>query len=395
MPASTNGDARSTAVTKSLGHVLVTGGSGGLASQIIGLLLSRSATTKLSAIDLRAPAEPIDGCDYHFGDLTDEAVMTKLFAELKPNVVIHTASPRFDAPKEIMYKVNVEGTKNLVQVAQAAGVKAFVYTSSASVISDCQTDLINADEEYPLVTGNDQPEYYTHTKAITETYVLSQNRPASHPRFLTCAIRPAGIYGVGDLLLLPNMLAPYYRGQTKFQIGDNTNLFDFTENTNVSHAHHLAAAALLTTLDREEQGRSRPLDHEKVDGEAFFITNAEPTYFWDFTRRAWQLAGDQTTSNQIWTIPKGVALFIAWILECIGFLTKKGEPNLTQTKVHYSCMTRYYNIDKARRRLGYKPIVSADDGLKRGVADCIRRGVVPGMPEHLKGTTPAETKKDT
>lgn len=158
------GDARATGVTKSLGHVLVTGGSGGLASQIIRLLVSRSATSKLSAIDLRAAAEPIEGCEYHFGDLTDEAAMTKLFAELKPTVVIHTASPRYDLPKEILYKVNVDGTKNLVKIAQEAGVKAFVYTSSASVISDNSTDLINADEEYPLITGARQPEYYTHTK---------------------------------------------------------------------------------------------------------------------------------------------------------------------------------------------------------------------------------------
>lgn len=91
--------------------------------------------------------------------------MTKLFAELKPNVVIHTASPRYDSPKEIMYKVNVDGTKNLLKIAQEAGVKAFVYTSSASVISDNKTDLINANEEYPVVTGDAQPEYYTHTKA--------------------------------------------------------------------------------------------------------------------------------------------------------------------------------------------------------------------------------------
>lgn len=190
MPASTSGDARSTAVTKTLGHVLVTGGSGGLASQIISLLLSRSATTKLSAIDLRAPAEPIDGCDYHFGDLTDEAVMTKLFAELKPSVVIHTASPRFDSPKEIMYKVNVEGTKNLVQVAQAAGVKAFVYTSSASVISDCRTDLINADEEYPLVTGDDQPEYYTHTKVSTGPEFYMSNSNLTHRQGCHRDLRP-------------------------------------------------------------------------------------------------------------------------------------------------------------------------------------------------------------
>ena len=173
MAPSTSGDARATTVTKSLGHVLVTGGSGGLASQIIALLQARAACTKLSSVDLRAPAEPLDGVDYRFGDLTDEAAMSQLFAEIKPNVVIHTASPRYDAPKEIMYKVNVDGTKNLIAVAQQHGVRAFVYTSSASVISDNSTDLINADEEYPLVTGSDQPEYYTHTKVSTHDRITS------------------------------------------------------------------------------------------------------------------------------------------------------------------------------------------------------------------------------
>lgn len=190
------------------------------------------------------------------------------------------------------------------------------------------------------------------------------------------------------------MLAAYYRGQTKFQLGDNTNLFDFTENTNIAHAHHLAAAALLTTLEREDLGKSRPLDNEKVDGEAFFITNDSPAYFWDFTRAAWSYAGDQTTPDQVWKISKDIALFIAAAMEWVFYIFRMGEPSLTQTKVRFSCMTRYYSIDKAKRRLGYKPIVGADEGLRRGVADCIRRGVIPGMPEHLKGTTPVETKKE-
>lgn len=225
-------------------------------------------------------------------------------------------------------------------------------------------------------------------------HVLSQNRPESNPRFLTCAIRPSSIFGEGDLLLLPNVLAAYYQGNTRFQLGNNTNLFDFTENTNVAHAHHLAAAALLTTLEREEQGKMRPFDHEKVDGEAFFITNDSPVYFWDFTRTAWKLAGDTTKASQIWTIPKDWALFIATAIEWIVWIFRQGEPKLSRTKVNYSCMTRYYNIDKAKRRLGYKPVVSIEDGLKRGVADCIRRGVIPGMPEELKGTVPEETKKE-
>ncbi|MGG6495689.1 UNVERIFIED_CONTAM: hypothetical protein NY603_22480, partial [Bacteroidetes bacterium 56_B9] len=66
--------------------------------------------------------------------------------------------------------------------------------------------------------------------------------------------------------LIPPGLSAYYKGQTKIQIGDNENLFDFTEITNVAHAHHLATAALLATSEREGKGLAAPLDHEKVDG---------------------------------------------------------------------------------------------------------------------------------
>ena len=189
------------------------------------------------------------------------------------------------------------------------------------------------------------------------------------------------------------MLAPYYKGQTKFQLGENTNLFDFTEATNVAHAHHLAAAALLTTADREEQGQVPPLDHEKVDGEAFFITNDSPMYFWDFTRTAWKELGDTTKPSQVWTINKDFGLFIATLFEWIFFIFRLGVPNLTRQKVKFSCMTRYYSIEKAKRRLGYRPVVGVTEGLKRGVADCVRRGAIPGSPEEQQRLN-AESKKD-
>ena len=165
MPATVSGNARSTTVTKSLGHVVVTGGCGFLGSTIVSLLLQRAACTKLTALDLRPSAEPQAGVDYHFGDITDEAGMQELFQRIRPNVVIHTASPIFNANQpELMRKVNVDGTKNLVRVAQETGVRAFVYTSSASVLSDNESDLINADEDYPLIIGAAQKEYYTTTK---------------------------------------------------------------------------------------------------------------------------------------------------------------------------------------------------------------------------------------
>ena len=188
------------------------------------------------------------------------------------------------------------------------------------------------------------------------------------------------------------MLGAYYKGQTKFQLGDNTNLFDFTEATNVAHAHHLAAAALLTTYEREEQGQIAPLSHEKVDGESFFITNDSPMYFWDFTRTAWKECGDTTTPAQVWTIPKDFGLFIATLFEYIFWIFQLGVPNLTRQKVKYSCMTRYYSIEKAKRRLGYRPVVGVTEGLKRGVADAIRRGAIPGSPEEAQRLS-IESKK--
>jgi sterol-4alpha-carboxylate 3-dehydrogenase (decarboxylating) len=35
--------------------------------------------------------------------------------------------------------------------------------------------------------------------------------------------------------------------------------------------------------------------------------------------------------------------------------------------VRYSTMTKYHSIEKARKRLGYEPIVDLDEGVRRGV----------------------------
>lgn len=346
----------------SLGKVVVVGGCGFLGSHIVSLLVRKYPQTAVEVLDLRTNANrhASPTVTYNEGDITDYAGMSALFARLQPDAVIHTASPHFNAPKAVLEKVNVGGTKNLLQVAQETGVKAFVYTSSASVILDGVTPLVNADESFPLVYGKSQPEYYTTTKALAEIAVLEANREPE--TFLTCAIRPAGIFGEGDVQLLPKMVTAYHKGQTKFQIGDNTNLFDFTYVENVAHGHVLAVQALLQTHKLPTQ----PLDYERVDGEAFFITNGQPVYFWDFARQVWKEAGDTLPLEQVWHLSEGFALTIGAILENVFWVMGK-TPNLTRQQVRYSTMTKYHSIDKARRRMGYSPIVSLDEGIRRGV----------------------------
>jgi len=279
----------------------------------------------------------------------------------------------------------VEGTRNVVNACQETGVKALVHTSTASLVHDTKSDLINADESYPLIMGKDQPEYYTITKAQAEIHVLASNRTPEYPKFLTCALRPSAMFGEGDVQLIPPGLSAYYKGQTKVQIGQNNNLFDFTEITNVAHAHHLALAALLATREREDKGGSVPLDTERVDGEAFFITNDSPVYFFDFARSVWAAAGDETKNEQVWTLSKDIGLLIATLMELVFWLFRLGKPNLTRQQVQYTCMTRYFNIDKAKTRLGYEPVVTMQEGIRKGVKDALYRGVVRGQPMELKG----------
>jgi sterol-4alpha-carboxylate 3-dehydrogenase (decarboxylating) len=180
---------------------------------------------------------------------------------------------------------------------------------------------------------------------------------------LTCAIRPAGIFGEGDVQLLPKIVSAYRKGQTKFQIGDNTNMFDFTYVENVAHGHLLAVLALLHT---HKLLPTVPLDSERVDGEAFFITNGSPTYFWDFARAVWHEAGDRWPLSGVWHLSADLAWTIGAILENVFWLMGK-KPNLTRVQVKYSSMSKYHSIAKARQRLGYEPIVSLDDGIRRGV----------------------------
>ncbi|CBX95768.1 hypothetical protein IAQ61_004600 [Plenodomus lingam] len=345
-----------------LGKVLVVGGCGFLGSHIVSLIVKRQPRAQIAVLDLRTNSNrnASPNVSYHDGDITDLDAMKAIFSQIKPKVVIHTASPHFDLKPDIHDKVNVGGTKNLLAAAQEAGVQAFVYTSSASVILDPAHELINADERWPLVTGDAQPEYYTSTKAYAETAVLQANRTPS--TFLTCAIRPAGIFGEGDVQLLPKMISAVRKGQTKFQVGDNTNLFDFTYVENVAHAHLLAAYALLTTA----KSNTVPLDTERVDGEPFFITNGEPTYFWDFARAVWHEAGDRRPLSAVWHLSADTAWTIGAVLEWAFWLLGK-KPNLTRAQVKYSSMSKYHSIRKARQRLGYEPVVPLDEGIRRGV----------------------------
>lgn len=103
----------------------------------------------------------------------------------------------------------------------------------------------------------------------------------------------------------------------------------------------------------------------RVDGEAFFITNGEPIYFWDFMRAIWYEMGDPL-DRKVMKIPKSLGSVLASLAETWAWMIGK-EPTFTRFRVAFSCVNRWHNIEKARLVLGYEPKVGVIEGVRRMV----------------------------
>ncbi|CAH1443256.1 unnamed protein product [Lactuca virosa] len=268
-------------------------------------------------------------------------------------VVFHMAAPDSSINNhQLHYSVNVHGTKNIIDACSVLNVKRLIYTSSPSVVFDGIHGILDGVEAMPYPAKHNDS--YSSTKAEGEALVIKANGMNG---LLTCCIRPSSIFGPGDKLLVPTLVAAARAGKSKFMIGDGKNMYDFTYVENVAHAHVCAERALA----------SGGTVSKRAAGEAYFITNMEPIKFWEFM--ALILSGLGYERPQI-KIPAFVIMPIAHLVERIyQRLAPYGMkvPQLTPSRIRLlTCNTTFSSL-KANDRLGYRPIVSLQEGVKRTV----------------------------
>ncbi|GAA5963884.1 hypothetical protein JCM21900_003965 [Sporobolomyces salmonicolor] len=147
-----------------------------------------------------------------------------------------------ECERRVWQKVNVEGTRVVVEACRQAGVRKLVFTSSATVVFEGEA-LKDVDGRIPTVDveGEKGEPTYVSTKAKAGKIVLDAN---GKDGLLTCSLRLSGIIGPGDRQAIPGFIAVHKSGQSAFQMGANQNLFDFVTVRNVVHAHLLAAERL-------------------------------------------------------------------------------------------------------------------------------------------------------
>jgi nucleoside-diphosphate-sugar epimerase len=91
-------------------------------------------------------------------------------------------------------EINIELTKKLLDAAKGAGVARFIQMSCINAVLNDREEILQGDESLPLCQKNEFP--YARSKAIAEKLVLM----SSHDHFQTIVMRPAFVWGDGDIV---------------------------------------------------------------------------------------------------------------------------------------------------------------------------------------------------
>jgi len=316
--------------------IFVTGGSGfvggaaieklGGAHEIVAMSRSDKSDAKVTALG----AEPVR-CDL-------ETVAAEHLQGCE--AVIHCAAFVEEwGTWEIFEKFNVEGTKRVLEAARKAGVKRFIHIGTEAALFLGQ-DMHDVDETYPLAPHSPFP--YSSTKAKAEQAVLDANVANSGDSgFETLCLRPRMIWGPGDQTILSAVKRMAAAGKFTW-IDEGVAMTSTTHIDNLTHAISLALT-------------------KGSGGEAYFILDDEQISVREFLS---QYLATQNIDLGAKSTPGWLVRGAANVIEPIWRMAMlKSAPPITRFTAHIMSRDCVLIDAKARRELGYAPVISRDEGF--------------------------------
>jgi dihydroflavonol-4-reductase len=279
---------------------------------VVGLVRKSSNLARLSDRNLQ----------FIYGDLTDrEALKTAMTGV---DTVFHTAAYVELGLVDVaeMERVNVEGTRAVMEVAQAVGVSKVVYCSTIGVFGDTQGRVIDETfqrQQTGFSSAYDRTKY--DAQQIVDRYA-AQGLPV-------VSLLPSGIFGADDPHFGP-VLQQFLKRKLKLWAGGD-------RVTGIVHVDDLAQAMILAV----EKGKP---------GEHYIISAGELT-----TREMFNLIGQETSIPVPREAPKPIVRLAGNLLDPVGRLLK-WQPPLSRERVHY-IYDRCVRVDatKARQELSWHP----------------------------------------
>jgi dihydroflavonol-4-reductase len=315
--------------------VLVTGATGFTGGHLARHLLSRGhqvAVLVRPASVSRAESLREAGGEIHVGDLTDPAAVTA--ATKGCDVVYHIAATYREAGQgDAAYtRVNVDGTRHVLEAAVAVGARRVVHCSTGGVHGHIEQPP--ADENAPFAPGD----VYQRTKLEAEC--LASEFGARHGLDVVIA-RPIGIYGPGDRRFL-KMFRGLARG--RFPMLGSGEVF-----------YHL------TYIDDLVRGFELCGETPAARGRAYILAGPEYT---TLDQLVALIAAELHVPPPRWHFPVWPVWVAGALCEaaCVPFGI---DPPIFRRRVDFYRKSRAFDTTRARQELGYNPTIGLRTGIHR------------------------------
>ncbi|RYG42321.1 MAG: SDR family NAD(P)-dependent oxidoreductase [Chitinophagaceae bacterium] len=178
-------------------RILVTGGTGFLGAYIIKELIGkgyavRAIRRESSRMPAYIPAEVLNKVEWIEGDILDVIFLSEAMEDI--DTVIHSAAVVSFSPRhrKQMYKVNVEGTANVVNMALEQGVRRLVHISSVAALGrTLQGQSVNESSKWETSKTNTHYAKSKHKGELEVWRAIGEGLDA-------VILNPATIIGYGD-----------------------------------------------------------------------------------------------------------------------------------------------------------------------------------------------------
>jgi len=311
---------------------LVTGATGFTGGHLARVLLERGWKVRVLARQHEAGrALAALGAEIVVGDITDRSAVAAAVAGCTHVFHIAAYYRGSSLDPEIYHAVNVEGTRHVLEAAEAAGVKRVVHCSTVGVHGDVTN--VPANETAPFAPGD----IYQETKLEGELLAAK----AFAGGLPGAIVRPAGIYGPGDMRFLKLFRTIHKRQFRMFGTGEV--LYHFT------YVADLVEGILLAGTE------------PKALGETVIIGGAHYIPLNELVRLVADAVGVAPPRGRL---PIAPLLAAARVSEAVCRPLGLNAP-LQVRQCDFFLKDRAFDISKARRLLGFTPSVALDDGLRR------------------------------
>jgi dihydroflavonol-4-reductase len=286
------------------------------------------------------------------GDLLDVASFASALRGC--DALIHVAADyRLWVPDPSdMYRANVDGTRELLRAARAAGIRRVVYTSSVATMGFQKTDTV-VDEQTP-VTEADMIGHYKRSKWLAEQEALAAARAGQD----VVILNPTTPIGSMDRKPTPTgrIVVDFLNRNFPAYVNTGLNLVD----VDAIAAMHLRAL-----------GVGRPGERYILGGENLSLKQILD-----------RLGGITGLPSPKHKVPHAVAMAFALFDETITGKLRGKEPRATVEAVRMGRKFMFASSAKAERELGWKTL-PVDDALRSACRWFVGNGYAPAPPKAL------------